>query len=155
MRNAATLSFASLLTKVCGYMNQVAPKAGGSARRAVTGDEFFNRFPSLHPFLLAELADATALLESPQGQVHPSLYPILALLSRLRPSVRKTKRRPFFNFFFIRPPLNNPNLTFSLHAVCNSASFAYFPELRRRRRLIFSFFGVRNVRDDLFIADLI
>jgi hypothetical protein len=40
-------------------MNQAAPKAGGSSRRAVTGDEFFHRFPALHPFLLAELADAT------------------------------------------------------------------------------------------------
>lgn len=67
-------------------MNQVSPKGGGAARRAVTGDEFFHRFPALHPFLLAELADATALLESVQGQVHPSLYPILALLSRLQPS---------------------------------------------------------------------
>jgi len=56
VRNAATLSFASLLTKVCGYMNQATPgRTGGAARRAVTGDEFFHRFPRLHPFLLAEV----------------------------------------------------------------------------------------------------
>ena len=67
-------------------MEEYEPLTGGAARRAVTGDEFFHRFPRLHPFLLAELTAATALLEGPTGEVHPSLYPILALLSRLRPS---------------------------------------------------------------------
>lgn len=92
MRNAATLSFASILTKVCGYMNHAAPTMGGSARRAVTGDEFFHRFPALHPFLLDELDNAVALLEAPKPKVHPSLYPILALLSRLRPSAATRNR---------------------------------------------------------------
>ena len=84
VRNAATLSFASLLTKVVGFMNVAHAKSGGCNRRSVTGDDFFARFPALHPFLLSELASAATALE--RGAVHPSLYPILAVLSRLRPS---------------------------------------------------------------------
>ena len=87
VRNGATLTFAALLTKVVGYKNTANPAAGGASRRAVAGDEFFRRFPATHPFLLAELTEAAERLESQtDGAVHPALYPILALLSRLRPS---------------------------------------------------------------------
>ena len=86
VRNGATLAFAALLPKVVGYMNAANPAAGGASRRAVAGDEFFRRFPATHPFLLAELTEAAERLESQtDGAVHPALYPILALLSRLRP----------------------------------------------------------------------
>ena len=84
-----TLSFASLLTKVVGFMNVAHAKSGGCNRRSVTGDDFFARFPALHPFLLSELASAATALE--RGAVHPSLYPILAVLSRLRPSRVNTR----------------------------------------------------------------
>ena len=47
---------------------------------------FVYRYPALHPFLLAELTDAADALERPGSPVHPSLWPILAMLSRLRPS---------------------------------------------------------------------
>ena len=57
---------------------------GESARRAITGAEFFNRFPSLHTFLLTQLQAATRQLQHGGGVVHPSLFPVLALLSRLR-----------------------------------------------------------------------
>ena len=98
VRNGATLAFAALLTKVVGYMNAANPAAGGASRRAVAGDEFFRRFPATHPFLLAELTEAAERLESQtDGAVHPALYPILALLSRLRPSsgapARESARR--------------------------------------------------------------
>ena len=73
-----------MLTKVVGFMNVAHAKSGGCNRRSVTGDDFFARFPALHPFLLSELASAATALE--RGAVHPSLYPILAVLSRLRPS---------------------------------------------------------------------
>ena len=87
MRNGATLAFAALLTKLVGYANVANPAEGGASRRAVAGDEFFRRFPETHPFLLAKLAEAADALESKTGgAVHPALYPILALLSRLRPS---------------------------------------------------------------------
>ena len=92
VRNGATLAYAALLTKVVGYMNVANPKAGGASRRAVAGDDFFRRFPTTHPFLLAKLVEAADALESTKkendgaGAVHPALYPILALLSRLRPA---------------------------------------------------------------------
>ena len=57
---------------------------GESARRAITGAEFFNRYPSLHPFLLAQLQAAAQQLSQGSSAVHPSLVPILALVSRLR-----------------------------------------------------------------------
>ncbi len=57
---------------------------GESARRAITGAEFFNRYPSLHSFLLTQLQAATRQLEQWATVVHPSLTPVLALLSRLR-----------------------------------------------------------------------
>lgn len=45
------------------------------------------RYPSLHPFLLGQLQQAAAQLEAaPHGPVHPSLYPVLVILSRLKPS---------------------------------------------------------------------
>lgn len=57
---------------------------GESARRAITGAEFFNRYPSLHNFLLTQLQAAAHQLEQGAAVVHPSLTPVLALLSRLR-----------------------------------------------------------------------
>jgi len=52
--------------------------------RAITGAEFFNRYPSLHHFLLTQLQAATHQLQQGATVVHPSLTPVLALLSRLR-----------------------------------------------------------------------
>ena len=57
---------------------------GESARRAITGAEFFNRYPSLHNFLLTQLQAASQQLQQGATLVHPSLFPVLALLSRLR-----------------------------------------------------------------------
>eukprot|EP00873_Tetraselmis_striata_P028723 jgi/Tetstr1/448987/TSEL_036212.t1 len=100
VRNSAALAFTELITRTLGFKNNLS---GDSARRAVTGLEFFHRYPTLHPFLLAELQTATeellrpaaasrggALPVAPTNRVHPSLYPILVLLSRLRPSMVAT-----------------------------------------------------------------
>jgi hypothetical protein len=77
--------------------------SGGAS--AATAAEFFQRFPSLFPFLLQELAKVTSFSVvsredwpvgiAPHGdrvsaaqqghnEVHPSLYPLLLLLSKLR-----------------------------------------------------------------------
>lgn len=53
-------------------------------RRAVGGAELFQRHPALHPFLLGELQAAAAALEARGAQLHPSLFPTLLLLSRLK-----------------------------------------------------------------------
>lgn len=57
-------------------------------KRAVTGAEFFNRFPLLHGYLLGQLQDAAQGVQTGTSQMHPSLYPILVLLSRLRHSIQ-------------------------------------------------------------------
>lgn len=60
---------------------------GEAPKRAITGAEFFHRFPLLHSYLLDQLKAAAAAMQSPAAKLHPSLYPILVLLARLRPSL--------------------------------------------------------------------
>lgn len=56
---------------------------GDGSKRAIMGEDFFQRYPSVHPVLLAQLDAAVSALEAGDAG-HPSLYPVLALLSRLR-----------------------------------------------------------------------
>jgi hypothetical protein len=60
---------------------------GDSPKRSITGAEFFHRFPLLHIYLLDELKKAADAVEEGSSEMHPALYPILVLLSRLRPSL--------------------------------------------------------------------
>ncbi|ESQ32617.1 hypothetical protein EUTSA_v10003503mg [Eutrema salsugineum] len=90
VRNSATLAYTALLRRMIGFLNV---QKRGSSRRALTGLEFFHRYPLLHPFIHNELKAATDLLDisGPSDSnlanlVHPSLWPILILLSRLKPS---------------------------------------------------------------------
>ncbi|CAN4093737.1 unnamed protein product [Withania somnifera] len=92
VRNSACLSYTALVRRMIGFLN-VHKRA--SARRAVTGLEFFHRYPPLHSFLFNELKIATESLLDGSSEhirsslakvVHPSLCPVLILLSRLKPS---------------------------------------------------------------------
>ncbi|CAM6124686.1 unnamed protein product [Calypogeia fissa] len=90
VRNSATLAFTALVHRTIGFLNVFKRE---SARRAITGFEFFHRYPTLHPFLLQELQEATWQLEHGAGAgsgmgslLHPSLGPVLIILSRLKPS---------------------------------------------------------------------
>ncbi|MQL78947.1 hypothetical protein Taro_011398 [Colocasia esculenta] len=92
VRNSACLAYTALIRRMIGFLNVQRRE---SARRALTGLEFFHRYPPLHSFLFEELKIATKLLgdgfsESSKPDVakaiHPSLCPILILLSRLKPS---------------------------------------------------------------------
>ncbi|KAL4419934.1 hypothetical protein ABPG75_007032 [Micractinium tetrahymenae] len=91
VRNAASLLFTALLVRVLGFRNH-AGKGTVAAKRAPTAADFFARHPQLHPFLLQQLAAAAASLESSSSssggssELHPSMFPVLVLLSRLRPS---------------------------------------------------------------------
>ena len=59
-------------------------------RHEVKLADFARRYPTLMGHLLRELEVATATLHLPTAvDVHPSLYPILALFSRLRPSLER------------------------------------------------------------------
>ena len=99
VRNAAGLAFGAALERCVGFRNAPRLEAVASAKKATTGAEFFSRFPSLHAFLLAELQQAVAALSDAAapppaqaeahlwgGGLHPSLFPVLALLARLRPA---------------------------------------------------------------------
>ncbi|KAI3439517.1 DUF2428 domain-containing protein [Psidium guajava] len=92
VRNSACLAYTALMRRMIGFLNVHKRE---SARRSLTGLEFFHRYPSLHLFLLEELKVATELLDDGSTRhsesslakvVHPSLCPVLILLSRLKPS---------------------------------------------------------------------
>ncbi|KAL0450561.1 UNVERIFIED_CONTAM: hypothetical protein Slati_1612500 [Sesamum latifolium] len=92
VRNSACLAYTALVRRMLGFLNIQKRE---SARRALTGLEFFHRYPSLHSFLFNELKVATELLLDGSSEqlgsnlkniVHPSLCPMLILLSRLKPS---------------------------------------------------------------------
>ena len=102
VRNAASQLFSALVIRMIGFKN---PGSGASLRKGLTTVEFFRRYPRLLPFLRAELLAASRklleekALESVEGggmnvkaaaAVDASLYPILALLSRLRPGIHET-----------------------------------------------------------------
>jgi hypothetical protein len=61
---------------------------GSVSKHAVTSAEFFQRYPPLHAFLLEQLRAAAAQLDRRDDggvrSAHPSLHPVLVLLSRLR-----------------------------------------------------------------------
>ncbi|XP_057521635.1 uncharacterized protein LOC130801775 [Amaranthus tricolor] len=89
IRNSACLAYTALVRRMVGFLNVHKRE---SARRAITSLEFFHRYPLLHSFVFSELKIATELLQGGQSNshlatiVHPSLCPVLILLSRLKPS---------------------------------------------------------------------
>ncbi|KNA21208.1 hypothetical protein SOVF_045400 [Spinacia oleracea] len=89
IRNSAVLAYTALVRRMVGFLNV---HKRDSARRALTSLEFFHRYPSLHSFVFNELKIATKFLKGGQSNsnmasnVHPSLCPVLILLSRLKPS---------------------------------------------------------------------
>ncbi|GAA0169120.1 scaffold/adaptor protein [Lithospermum erythrorhizon] len=92
VRNGACQAYTALVRRMIGFLNVQKRE---SVRRALTGLEFFHRYPLLHTFLLSELRIATEMLTNGSSEhlganlknvVHPSLCPMLILLSRLKPS---------------------------------------------------------------------
>jgi hypothetical protein len=90
VRNAASQMFTALVIRMVGFRNVLTRQA---ARRPITSKEFFDRFQALHPFFISELDAAARELENRDKEqdhaivaatrVHPSLLPILVVLSRL------------------------------------------------------------------------
>ncbi|XP_022983680.1 thyroid adenoma-associated protein homolog [Cucurbita maxima] len=120
VRNSACLAYTALVRRMIGFLNVHKRE---SARRALTGLEFFHRYPALHRFLLDELKVATDSLddgcsgnaESTLAKVvHPSLCPVLILLSRLKPSTIVSEAGddldPFLFMPFIRKCSSQSNL---------------------------------------------
>ncbi|PIA57440.1 hypothetical protein AQUCO_00600279v1 [Aquilegia coerulea] len=120
VRNSACLAYTALVRRMIGFLNVQKRE---SARRALTSVEFFHRYPTLHPFLFHELKIATELLGDGSSShleaniskvVHPSLCPVLILLSRLKPSMISCDTEdpldPFLFMPFIRRCSTQSNL---------------------------------------------
>ncbi|XP_073150839.1 uncharacterized protein [Henckelia pumila] len=108
VRNSACLAYTALVRRMIGFLNVQKRE---SARRALTGLEFFHRYPALHSFLFNELRVATDLLVDGSSKlefnlkndVHPSLCPMLILLSRLKPSPIVTENGDALDPFLFMP----------------------------------------------------
>ncbi|KAJ0975270.1 hypothetical protein J5N97_017235 [Dioscorea zingiberensis] len=108
IRNSACLAYTALVRRMIGFLNVQKRE---SARRALTGLEFFHRYPALHPFLLSELKIVTEMLgdglsrpvEYMTKAIHPSLCPILILLSRLKPSLISSETQDALDPFLLVP----------------------------------------------------
>ncbi|KAL9548457.1 hypothetical protein MBANPS3_005670 [Mucor bainieri] len=85
IRNCSVMLFSTLLQRTFGTKKT---RDEHSNVNTLTGREFFVRFPALHPYLLQELRVAVdqLLQNAMAASVHPGLYPILTLLSRMQPS---------------------------------------------------------------------
>ncbi|XP_018411906.1 PREDICTED: thyroid adenoma-associated protein [Nanorana parkeri] len=85
VRNSSTLLFSTLITRIFGVKRG---KDERSKKNRMTGREFFSRFPVLYPFLLEKLEAVANTVDSPTGEskLHPSLYLLLLILSKLYPS---------------------------------------------------------------------
>ncbi|XP_044736983.1 thyroid adenoma-associated protein homolog [Chrysoperla carnea] len=101
LRNAGTLLFSALMTRIFGVLrNKNSEKL--SSHNRMTIHVFFSRFPHLFDFLkeelrIASLSDDTLKL---------SLYPILLLLARLYPSVFEESQSQFYQISSLLPYLN-------------------------------------------------
>lgn len=93
IRNAASLSFTALIMRVVGFRNLSTGVNATACIKSPTAAEFFSRYPSLHSFLLSQLKAAAGQLQTlnkcghKSHDIHPSLFPVLVILSRLKPSV--------------------------------------------------------------------
>ncbi|XP_072031670.1 tRNA (32-2'-O)-methyltransferase regulator THADA-like [Amphiura filiformis] len=84
VRNSATMLFSALITRIFGVKKGKEEQA---RKNCMTGREFFSRFPALHGFLLTQLKEAAQKIDSSaKAHLHPALFPVLLLLSRLYPS---------------------------------------------------------------------
>ncbi|CAL1537329.1 unnamed protein product, partial [Lymnaea stagnalis] len=86
VRNSATLLLSALMTRIFG-VKRSKDETAMSKKNCQTGRSFFHRYPTLYPFLLSELEEATINIgSSDRLHLHPSLYPVLLVLGRLFPS---------------------------------------------------------------------
>lgn len=85
IRNCASMLFSSLASKALGVKKS---KDESAMINSVTGNEFFLRFPDLYPILLENLKESVNVFSDPnlKNKVSPALYPILIIISRLKPS---------------------------------------------------------------------
>lgn len=83
IRNCSMMLFSSILNRALGVKKS---RDEEDAVNTITGNEFFSRFPRLHPYLLEKLSMAVGDLKQDSMDVSPVLYPILTILARLKSS---------------------------------------------------------------------
>lgn len=104
VRNSSMMVFSAVIQRAVNH-----DKNGSGGSNAITVSDFFHRYPILFPFLLSELATITSykvimngawplsveynpsinakehtIRGAQEGGLHPSLYPILLLVAKLR-----------------------------------------------------------------------
>lgn len=116
--------FSTLLQRTFGTKKT---KDEHSHVNTLTGREFFVRYPDLHPYLLKELKIAVDQLlnNSAAASVHPGLYPILTLLSRMKPSVEEDDEKETILTPFI--PLVMPCASSTIYKTREMAARALVP----------------------------
>lgn len=82
VRNSSLLMFGALLIKALRlqYLNQASSSLTHNLNRSLTGLELFSQLPGFQLFLQKQLEQAVT---TENRAMHPSLYPILLLLSKL------------------------------------------------------------------------
>ncbi|KAI9324872.1 putative death-receptor fusion protein-domain-containing protein [Zopfochytrium polystomum] len=90
IRNCATMLFAALTSRSLGVKKS---RDEHDAVNSVTGREFFARYPELYHFLVQELDHALkSVNETIESGASPAFYPILTILSRLKPYSLESQR---------------------------------------------------------------
>jgi hypothetical protein len=95
IRNCAAMLFSTLINKAFGTKKT---SSEGEKTNLVFGRDFFLKFPRLYSLFLEQLKTAVCVIN--QNQVHPILYPLLSVFSRLKPFGNETENtlyslRPF------------------------------------------------------------
>ena len=78
IRNGAMQLFSTLLQRMLGQK-----KTKDDHLNTMTLQEFFTTYPTLQPFMLDQLKQAAEQQKTSTLQLHPGLYPILTILSKL------------------------------------------------------------------------
>ena len=91
VRNSCMMVFTAVAQRAVG-----TDKNDSSGAAVPTITEFFQRFPVLEPFLVSELTVATAPVD---GSVHPTLYPLMLLIAKLRVAVMEDSNVPSTDSF--------------------------------------------------------
>ena len=86
-RNASTLLFSALMTRIFGVKRE-KEAANLSSKNCLTGKIFFQRYPSLYEFFLSQLSQSSAVQTSQSGVmvVDSAVYPVLLVLARILPA---------------------------------------------------------------------
>ncbi|XP_054727416.1 thyroid adenoma-associated protein homolog isoform X1 [Anastrepha obliqua] len=82
-KNSATLLFSALITRIFG-VQRTRDSENLNVRNKMTGRVFFMRYPKLYDFFLAQLREASDLVQK-QQKAH-KLHSLLLIFSRLYPS---------------------------------------------------------------------